>query len=191
MSAPSHLPHVVGLDLSLTGTGLAWVDDQGAGQLELITSKGDANATYPDRHARQNSLRDRIIPAVCRLHPELVLLEGPSYNSKDPFVWDRAGLWWRIYNELVDAQLALCVVPPATLKKYATGNGVAAKAFVVEEARHRFGHVWTGGFRGNDNLADAAVLCAIGHHGHVGRPLAQLPKTHVAALDGVAWPVTP
>lgn len=39
---------------------------------------------------------------------------------------------------------------------------------------------------GNDE-ADALVLAAMAHR-HLGHPIDELPKTHLAAMDKIRWP---
>jgi Holliday junction resolvasome RuvABC endonuclease subunit len=76
-------------------------------------------------------------------------------------------------------------VPPATLKKYATGKGTATKADMRMALYQRVGIDLR-----DDNQVDAYWLHALGHH-LLGEPLVvmpKLPKAHVAALDKLTLP---
>ena len=73
-------------------------------------------------------------------------------------------------------------VPPATLKKYATGRGAATKADMRMALYQRAGLDLR-----DDNQVDAWWLRALGHQ-MLGAPVVVLPKAHVAALDKLALP---
>lgn len=74
-------------------------------------------------------------------------------------------------------KLPFIVVPPSTLKKFATGKGNAGKPEVLIAAVKRLGYEGT-----DDNEADALwiwhIVMALAGHQHVA-----LPKAHLEALD--------
>lgn len=166
---------VRGLDLSLTGTGVA-----GAGWAQTLGSKGRRADTYAMRRARLHGLADRIVEAVGPC--DLAVVEGPSYGSQGAGTWDRAGLWWLVVDRLAARNIPLAVVAPTARARYATGDGRAGKQDVLAAATFRYGIRLR-----DDNQADAMVLCAMGHD-WLGDPLAEAPETHRAALDRVEWP---
>jgi hypothetical protein len=171
---------VVGVDLSLTSTGIA-----GQGWHHLIASDGRIDATWEDRALRiervMADVRDYTDPA------EFVVIEGPSYGSSTPGAWDRAGLWWKVITRLDRLDQPYAVVSPAARALYATGKGNGSKGLVLEHVAKRYGHVWTDGFDGSHDLADAAVLCAMGYHA-AGQPLADVPAANAKGLAKVIWP---
>jgi crossover junction endodeoxyribonuclease RuvC len=76
------------------------------------------------------------------------------------------------------------VVPPATLKTYATGKGNASKDAVLAAVVKRYPG-WA--VTGND-VADAVVLMAMGAR-LLGHPLeSSLPQSHLRALDKLTLP---
>lgn len=172
-------PRVIGLDLSLTATGIAKAD----GSVDLVTTgPGDHLADQRDR------LRFIVREIVHRTKagfyggPDLAVVEGPSYNSKGSGTWDRAGLWWLTVDTLMEDAVPVAVVPPAALKKYATGKGTATKpdmrmALYQRESRDLR----------DDNMVDARWLALMGLD-HLGHPVVDVPKTHRDALAKVAWP---
>lgn len=171
---------ITGLDLSLTGTGIA-----GNGWSLALGSTGNVvKDPYPARWTRINDLTARIIEAVGA--PDLVVMEGPSFNSVSTSDHDRAGLWWKVYGRLVGADIPVAIVTPSQLKKYALGKGSGRKQQVIEQVVRRFGHIWTD-LGGDDNQTDAAVLCAMGYDA-LGSPLVPMPAAHRAALTAVTWP---
>lgn len=181
---------VVGLDLSLTATGIATHEG-----VQTITSKGKAGATLIERSARLHDLAMDVgaaVDAVAFRHRMLhggrvlVVVEGPSMgsSSRGGAHHDRAGLWWLVVDELCGSSFADVVeVPPALVKKYATGRGNAGKDEVLAAVVRRYSDVEVT----NNNEADALVLRAMGCD-RLGQPLAVVPQVHRAALDKVAWP---
>jgi hypothetical protein len=167
-------PRVIGLDLSLTSTGLS-----DGSSTWLITSKGTKTATLDDRRGRLMALCE---DAVCAcIGAALVVVEGPSFGqARQGGQHDRAGLWWLVVADLGERVVE---VPPATLKTYATGRGNASKDEVLAAVVRRYPTVDVG----NNNEADALVLAAMGAR-HLGHPIDDLPQTHLRAMTKVAWP---
>lgn len=166
---------VAGLDVSLTGTGVATL-----GGTTLITSSGHRKDTLLQRRTRIKGIVDEVLLAVGTV--DLAVIEGPSHHSIGGSVWDRGGLWWLIVDALYARDIPLAVMPPMSRAKYATGNGGSRKEAVMEAAQRRYGAVLD-----NDNEADALVLRAAGLD-WLGQPLAEVPAGHRAALAGCQWP---
>lgn len=170
---------VIGLDLSLTATGVAIIDD-GRVEVHTIRSSAKADASIAERVKRLDRIRwevDGLLTA-----PTLVVIEGPSFGqSRQGGEHLRAGLWWRIASA---RPTITAEVPPATLKKYLTGRGNAGKDEVLLAVARRFPDV---DVRDN-NMADALGLAAMGAR-HLGSPLeAALPQANLAAMAAVRWP---
>jgi crossover junction endodeoxyribonuclease RuvC len=175
--APAPAAQVIGLDLSLTGTGMA--DGQ---TTWLVTSKGTDKDSLPQRWARLSRLaRDicRRIPADCAL----VLIEGPSFGSRDGHAHDRSGLWWLVVSALHAAGIQVVEVAPSSLKLYATGRGNAKKELVVDATARRYPHVVTGA---DSNRCDAHWLAVMGLGHLTGRHV--VPAAQQQAMVKVRWP---
>lgn len=177
---------VVGLDLSLQSTGIATP----AG-VRTVRSSGVKGSPLRVRHARLHVIATDVCLAVTEsAHVDgqglaLVVIEGPSLGQqRQSGVHDRSGLWWLVVDELLSAGHLVAEVPPATLKKYATGRGNADKGAMADAAARRMPDVQT---RGQDDAVDALWLRAMGCDRY-GQPLCTVPKTHAAALDAVQWP---
>ena len=177
---PVFAPHVVGLDLSLTGTGVATPDG-----VRLIESKGAKDATLERRATRLDNLAGQII--ACCEDADLVVIEQPAYSRTQGSQHDRSGLWWLVVGYLIGGHRGatpVAEVAPSGRAKYATGKGNASKDLVLAEVVRRFP-----GYTGSDNnTADAYTLMAMGLD-HLGFPPVDLPKTHRDALEAVRWPL--
>jgi crossover junction endodeoxyribonuclease RuvC len=180
---------VVGLDLSLTSTGIATIHRDDSITLRGIGSKGRAGATLPERRHRLDQLGECIVQHVLDASPHLVVIEAPAFSRTTGHQHDRSGLWWLVVNRLV---LSRFVSGPTTVVeasgtsrcKYATGKGNAHKDQVLAAVVRRYTSVEV---TGNDT-ADALILAAMGRR-WLGHPIeTSLPNTHLAAMDGVHWP---
>lgn len=165
---------VLGLDLSVRGTGVALPD--GA----LWTFKPE---THNDR--RLLEIRDHVLDRVLSKGPggrvDLVMIEGPFATR------DNAGLLLLQLHGAVKVALMASRMPylcpaPSLLKMYATGKGNANKTQVVAELVKR-----AGVHPDDDNQADAWWLRAMGED-LAGRPPIDLPQTHRRALNNLALP---
>lgn len=155
--------NVVGLDLSLTATGVAWPDGR-TSTLALKTKGVERLDAFYGWAGRS------FIPDPTSLHyADLAAIEGYSYASKNQA--HQAGeLGGVIRLALHHVGVPFIDVPPTTVKLYATGKGNAHKDEVLAAAIRAGCHdsVTT-----NDR-ADAWWLRAIGLHLH-GEPV--VPET--------------
>lgn len=167
---------VVGLDLSLTATGIAHLTAGDGLVVDHYRVTSDpAPGTYATRH-RLRTLRRTILDDVRA--GDLVVVEGPALSRATGHAWDRGGLWWSI----VDRLPRVAIVGPSTLKKFATGNGAATKADMRLALYKRSGLDVR-----DDNECDAVWL-AIAGATRLGRAPFPLPVAQVAALDKAEWP---
>jgi Holliday junction resolvasome RuvABC endonuclease subunit len=170
------LYRVAGLDISLTGTGIATL-----GGTTRVPTKGRRKDSLLERNARLKHITTRVLEEVGTV--DLACAEGPvSYTTPGGSTWDRGGLWWRIVAALLERDIPVAVISPTARAKYATGNGGSRKTAVLEAARRRYGAVLE-----SDDEADALILRAMGLH-WLEQPLAEVPDGHRAALAGCAWP---
>jgi crossover junction endodeoxyribonuclease RuvC len=173
---------VVGIDPSLTGTGIATITEHGP-TVDTIVTKPTGDTTR-DRDRRMQRIADRVLDIVGR-STGLVVIEGPAFSrGASPHTWDRAGLWWRLVHELHAADVPLAVCGPTVRAKWATGNGGAGKAVVVAAAAR----MWPDVPITDDNAADALVFATMAaQHLDVPMPVRLLAR-HTEALGGVNWP---
>jgi len=175
---------VLGIDPSLACTGVGIIDYPNKGRAETVESKGKRDATVPQREDRIRSLANQVL-AYTTLNTRLVVIEGPSLGSRGGSPWDRAGLWWRIVAGLLRRDLPVAVIPPTTLKKWATNSGRADKSDVaVAMAR-----LWPAVDAESNDGWDALALA------HIGAQVLgwAVPSRahHTPALAKVEWPDLP
>lgn len=169
----------VGLDLSLTATGIAVIEEDGTYTTRVLPSKGTKGATLRDRGVRLHNLAADIVIAACTA--DIVCIEGPSYGQTTGSHHDRSGLWWLVVDALMGEDLDLIEITPAQVKKYATGKGNAGKDAVLASVIRRYD---AAPVETNDE-ADAFVLAAIAARLD-GHPIeTSLPQTHLDALKAV------
>lgn len=182
---------ICGLDLSLAKTGVAHLESQADDEWTLTTSK----ITSPPHDPKDiRALRDRMarIRTECSYEvkgSQLVVLEGPSLSSKGSSAKDLAGLWHLVYDRLC-VDYRVLVVPPSSLKKWATGKGNAGKPQVAVGLHRSLPQAVFGvDFATlDDNEADAAGLCVMGAQA-LGWPVpVELTKYRQEALSGLRLP---
>jgi crossover junction endodeoxyribonuclease RuvC len=177
---------VVGLDLSLTSSGVASLWDGtlvAPYRVTRIQSKPGRGATTLEARAeRLQTIVAEVL--VWAADADLVVIEGPSFGqARQGGQHDRAGLWWLMVGQLTKCQVPTVEVPPACRAKYATGVGNASKDAVLAATVRRYPAI---DVTGND-IADAVVLAAMGAR-HLGWPIDRMPATHLTAMAKVAWP---
>lgn len=175
---------ITGLDLSLTSTGVAVVDD-GVAKTFRIRPKTTDTAL---KHDRMEQIYQQVRTLCCG--SALVVLESPAFAAGGKSASALTGNWWVVSHVLWKCGLPMVAVPPPTLKVFATGKGNASKDEVLASTIHRYAHLTVNPVTGNDE-ADALQLSAMGwYRMSQGRldmePLVSLPKEHTRALN--KWP---
>lgn len=199
-------PPVVGGDLSLTASALAWPDGT-----VLVHGRGGLTSVRTPLQERGQAMMGLVwdlgsLIAVQRLGGALDVLDGgpewpalmlvedfPPGNTRiDP---ERGYVWWALVNLLNRHGVPVLAVPPSNLKQYACGLGNANKREVwagVAEHLPQFeihktgknGRVLTSP---DFDKADAVTLVAMGMD-LLGEPLVELPPKHRKALDALELP---
>lgn len=170
---------VVGLDMSLTCTGVAVVQTAPEGasiHLERVRSTGKATDTLQQRQGRLGRLAARVAALVEM--PDLVVIEAPAYGAQNGHQHDRSGLWWLVVYFLMNRGVRVLEVPPTVVKRYATGKGNASKDVVLAAVVRRFLETDVS----DNNLADALTLAAVGARA-LGEPIDGVISQ--ACMDGM------
>ena len=181
-------PVVIGIDPSLTGTGIA----SSRGWVEVIGYKrarakdpGITQLPHAERAEAMRQLLDQVLEAIGS--PDLAVIELPAVSRAGGGAHERGWFWWQLHNHLHNRHIPIGLLAPNARALYATGKGNAPKNLVVDAIARRF-PAWT--TEGNDNAADAVALMAAGRD-WLGHPITDMPKTHRTALDKATWPTLP
>lgn len=196
--------HVVGLDPSLTGFGVARyrIPEEGTGDPTV------AVAHFGRPGSRRESLaerRERVRVLVAQVYAfamagyeagadrtPVFVIESPTYADKvSGSAHDRAGMWWVLVNILYKAGIVV-EIPIFAVKQYATGRGRHSKAEgknpMIAAANRMFGSWFPTVI--DDNEADAAILGAMGAR-QIGFAVeASAQRCDPGALAAAEWPST-
>lgn len=185
----SHTAYAVGLDLSLTGSGIATIGlETGHVALSVVETApdGDDLAAVLDRLAAALQGIASRVPA----ERALVVVEAPSHGSRHGKAHERAGLWWRTVAYLHHSGHLLAQAYPRTRAKYAAGHLPVKnsrkgpdKREIVAASKAEFPHLTLS----NDNIADAFALARMGAR-HLGSPIDPTTRQRVESVAAVRWP---
>lgn len=164
---------VVGLDLSLTSTGISFAD-------RTFTIKPEASMGV----ARLAEIQQRVAQEVGFLLNPRVVLEGYSFASKGAYAHETGELGGVVKLRLWELHIPWVHVPPTVRAKFAAGRGNASKGEVVSAVSARTGIVWTGS--GATDECDAWVLQEMGL-AYLGEPRYTWPAAQLAVLKSVDW----
>lgn len=180
---------VVGLDLSLSSTGMS----DGRRSKAVQTEPGTRlEARFA--HIVQEVIDFVDDPFQGRLADVVVIESGAfSRGAQAASAEQLAGLRYLVRVSLWARHIPFALVTPTGLKAYVTGKGVATKQQMVEAVRDRYG-VDLADVKVKDgryDLADAFGLAAMGYD-RLGVPLArQGPPAPHKSLLAMDWPDVP
>lgn len=165
--------NILALDLSLTSSG--WARCVGG-----VTDHGLLEPHGRRGYERLEWIRSEVLRLAAGA--DLVVIEGYSFGSRGNAILSAAELGGVIRMALHDLGYRWVDVPPATLKKLATGKGNASKEQVLAAAIRRLGYEGA-----SPDEADALWLLEATLQ-HYGCGSVELPKAHREALGKVEWP---
>lgn len=161
---------VIGLDLSLTSTGVA--------STEVVALQTGLRGME-----RLAWLRDEILKKCDGQNP-IVVVEGYSFGSRNSQAHAAGELGGVVRLALWEAGIPHVDVPPTSRAKFATGRGNASKSEVVSAVSARTGLVWSG--KGADDCCDAWILREMGRT-HFGFGEYDWPAINMTALEKIDW----
>ena len=147
----------LGLDLSLTGTGISLIEDSGISLYsKTCTNKlrGTSRLIYiRDQVDEALSIAEALQPGEVR-----VSIEGYAYGATGK-AFDIGELGGVVRVLLAEHQVEPLIVTPQAVKKWATGMGRGGKVPVGVALYKQFGLEFS-----DDNTADAFILAWIAKH---------------------------
>jgi Holliday junction resolvasome RuvABC endonuclease subunit len=124
---------IVGLDLSLTGTGIVILDNGSIMSKKLIKSKPTDKQPLKEIQ-RLLTIKGEIQVEIERVKPSLVLIEGLAFAAKHTSsVMQLAGLNYMVREYLALKEYPFVIVAPTTLKKFILGKGIGPKELMILE----------------------------------------------------------
>jgi len=163
---------IIGLDLSLTSTGVAVESD-------TFTVKSKL---------RSEPRLDEISTTLLELFDDAVnpvgIIEGYAFSKRATQAFSLGELGGVVKTRLFQNGYPFILVAPAARAKFATGRGNAGKSEVVSSISARTGKVWTGG--NADDEIDAWVLEEMGLT-HIGEGRLDWPEKNREALEKIDW----
>lgn len=182
---------VVGLDLSLTSSGMS------DGFQSRVVQTGPDRPTEARFETILGAVRQFVMAgnAATQTRADLVVIESGAFSrgAQAASAEMLAGLRYLIRHWLWSTAVPVAMVTPTGLKAYVAGNGKASKVQMVEAVRDRYGVDLTGVkvSEGRYDVADAFGLAAMGYHrlGHALRR--EGPPPPLKSLQAVAWPEMP
>lgn len=168
---------IMGLDLSLNGTGVCLAD----GSTFRIPGKAK------DGDARLTRIRDHVRLAARTDHTWVAAIEGMGGRYPGNQAATLGEVHGAVKSELMDQAVPYAVVPQKTLKLFATGNGNADKAAMAAAALAHAGLSFE-----SDDECDAWWLWRAAVDWYLdGRGFERLPDSQRDALGVITWPPLP
>jgi Holliday junction resolvasome RuvABC endonuclease subunit len=170
---------ILGIDPSLSATGLAMAQDGKWVRMKVLANKLRG-------HERMQYILDGIATYVESLNEgDMIVMEGPSYNSRGRATHELAGIWWMVRHMLWRySHIKVIIVPPSVRAKYATGKGNAGKPEVLASVirDHPDAEIL------DHNMADAMIFAAMGSRS-IGKPMEirMQESPEMEAYDKVNW----
>jgi len=165
---------VLGIDQSLTSTGLAGVD----WAYSLKTP-----ASLISGHERLAKIEREIFNLVDTGPVRVAVIERPAYGAVGNAKTQLAGLFTLITHLLWELGIPYAVVTSTNLKKFVTGNGKATKQDMIKTVSSYFPELG----KLDSDQADAHGLVQMGH-AYYYTPLLPLRKEQIEALAVPDWP---
>lgn len=165
------MPRILGIDTSLTGTGLARIDvtpssphePTGSFDISVVT----VSATKPGKDKSKRAMARRVNGLIEQVEwcfkddePDAVGMEGLAYSAGNSSAWVLAWVFGRVIELCEEYDVPLTIVAPTARIKFAVGKGGGPgtdKDHVLAAAIKLFPEADITG----NNEADAAIVGAV------------------------------
>lgn len=170
----------VGLDPSLTCTGLAVFDSEGGVMTRRVKTPNIGTSLLARRQRMRRALDGVLSNVPARV--DVTLIEVPNAAKQHGAHGERMALYWWLVDQMF-ARGPVVAVSPSSRAKLATGNGRASKDDVTTALRAAFPAVTIP----DDNVADAAGLMWAGAR-WAGIPTPDYLPEQAEAYSRLDWP---
>lgn len=147
----------IGLDLSLTGTGVVVLENSKIIEKRLIKSKPTGDRPIDELRRIQNIVGE-IRSTVLMRKPNVAVIENLAFSiRRTTSLTQLAGLSFLVRAMLNSECIPFFLCAPTTLKRFATGKGNSEKDHMILEAYKQYGIDNI-----DNNIADSLFLAKIG-----------------------------
>ena len=130
----------IGLDLSLTGTGVVVLNDGKIIKQRLIKSKPVPDGKPLDEVKRIRKIVEEIELIVGDSTPTIAVIENLAFGVRNATALTQlAALNYFVRSMLMDYNVPFILIAPNSLKKFVTGNGAAKKDEMMLAIYKRYG----------------------------------------------------
>lgn len=172
---------ILGIDFSLTSTGVCAIFDSEAECITLRSKKEELWWQFPQRI--KEIVSGIVDWAADEARESTLVIETPAFAAKSSSLDRMFGGWWLAVQLLIENGFEPpLLVTPAQVKKYAAGNGRAHKDEVLAAVIRRYPDILVAG---NDQ-ADALTLAAIGA-GVFNEPFETPTKYQLDVIEAVRF----
>ena len=196
---------VIGIDLSLTGPGLARISKPWGGErahavattLDRVPAIEELRGLVLHESAERVARRVRAMAIAATPDTTLVVMEALLLQSTNGKAMERAAFWWMVRSQLELHGFTVASVHPTSRRSIAMDSearqlwrnapknqkAAAGKRAVVQSVGRR----WSGVVLPDDNAADALVCAEVGAHaaGFLGMPYLSGPQ-HKSLLNATS-----
>lgn len=165
--------NILGLDLSLTSTGLS------SGDKTWSIAPGKLRGAE-----RLSFVSRQILDFITKENIQCVIIEGYSFGSRNSQSHSIGELGGCVRMLLWESGCPFVEVPPTSRAKFATGKGNAGKTEVISAVSAKTGLQFFG--NSADDQCDAWILQEMGL-AHIGMARFDWNKDQLVALEKVDW----
>ena len=144
----------IGIDLSLSGTGVVVLDDDG----QMIENHLISTTPKQTIEERILEISNKIVEIRNRYKLCTFFIEGLSFGSRGQKMLELAALHYYVRIDIFCSHHDYHVIPPTKVKKYITGKGNCEKNLMLLKAYKK----WNVEFD-NDNVCDAFCMAKYGY----------------------------
>ena len=154
----------MGIDQSLTGTGIVIIEDDIITHQQLLSTKKTKDTKSPtiDYTRRLLVIKNTIKEIIVSFGIDMIAMEGMAFGAKGRAIFDIGGLSHLLREAFIELEKPFIIVPPATLKKFWTGKGNANKEMMINAAKDKGERITI--FEKNEfdnNIVDSLALCRL------------------------------
>lgn len=166
------MKYFIGIDLSLTGTGIVVLDEE----LKIIDKQLISTKPVDVIEKRILFIQSEIFNSLGKIIIDIdnqfnIYIEGLSFSSMGQKMLELAALHYKIrcaFYEMITPSFVYDVVPPTVLKKFITGTGTAKKELMLLKVYKKFGVEFS-----DNNLCDAYCLARLSHFRQTAKELVE------------------